>query len=388
LFIGRILSGAICEVNVNRFHWASRRAMIVMATALGLAVSVAGQRSDPSSRRPQQQPERSPVRGDAKPRLAQPEGNKFGLANPLPRASGAIRLATYNTLNLFDRSDDPSLHGEFDDAKFPTSEDRCRGLAAAIKAVDADIIALQEVESMEALTWFRDTYLPDARYKYLASKDVGYYRGVECAVMSRFPITNVQTWPDESLDDVKREGKGWATLPKDKGIGLKFQRSPLMVDIKINDGYTLTVFSLHHKAGREFDAQREAEALQIVEYIDQMRRGDPSRNIVVMGDFNAAPWDKSLRVYLQAGMIDTLAFRTTQGDDEALLYKTHESNRVLDYILLNSAAHRELVIGSPFVLGTLYPGDQYDFTKDPHPPGYASDHYPVTIELVPDDAQR
>lgn len=358
---------------------------MMSALALGLAASIAGQRYDPTPRQQPQQPDRQPAQGDVKPRAATPGANKFGLAEPLPRTPGAIRMATYNTLNLFDQSDDSALQGEFDDAKFPTSDDRCRGLAAAIKALDADVIALQEVESLEALTWFRDTYLPDAGYQHLASKDVGYYRGIECAVMSRYPIVNVQIWPEESLDDVRREGKGWATLPKDKRSKLKFQRSPLMVDIRINDGYTLTVFSIHHKAGRGFDGQREAEALQIVEYIDQMRRDDPRRNIVVMGDFNAAPWDKSLRTYLQAGLIDTLAFRTTQGDDEAMLYKTHESNKVLDYTLLNSAAHRELVIGSPFVLGTLYPGDQYDFTKDPHPPGYASDHYPIAIELVPRD---
>jgi hypothetical protein len=83
-------------------------------------------------------------------------------------------------------------------------------------------------------------------------------------------------------------------------------------------------------------------------------------------------------------MIDTLAHRVWQGDDpEMLRFKTHESNRVIDYILLNSAAHREFVIGSAFVYGTVSPPPGYDFNKDPHPPGYASDHYPVVVELMP-----
>jgi hypothetical protein len=91
-----------------------------------------------------------------------------------------------------------------------------------------------------------------------------------------------------------------------------------------------------------------------------------------------------MRVYLAAGMIDTMAFRTVdKNNPESLQYKTHDSDRVLDYIFLNSAAHREHVIGSPFVYGTLMPPSSYDYRKDPHPPGYASDHYPVAIEIVP-----
>jgi hypothetical protein len=59
---------------------------------------------------------------------------------------------------------------------------------------------------------------------------------------------------------------------------------------------------------------------------------------------------------------------------------------VLDYILLNSAAHRELVIGSAHIYGTLYDED-YDWTTDPYPQGYAADHYPVIIDLIPRDAK-
>jgi endonuclease/exonuclease/phosphatase family metal-dependent hydrolase len=315
--------------------------------------------------------------------------NKFGRSTPKPRTPGTIRVATYNVLNLFDQADDPSLEGEFDDEKMATSADRCRNIAAAIEAIDADIVALQEVESLEAVRWFRDTFLPDAEYEHIVSHDVGYYRGVEQAVMSRFPIARSKIWPRESLDDVRREGPGFEAVPSEGRRGVSFQRSPLCVDVKVDDDYTLTMFVVHHKSGRDFRWHREAEALQIIEYIERMERADHSRNIVVLGDFNAAPWDKSLRVYLAAGMIDTLAHRIiprwrNADQTEANLYKTHESDRVLDYILLNSAAHRELVIGSAHVYGTLY-DEEYDWREDPYPKGYAADHYPVIIDLHPDD---
>jgi endonuclease/exonuclease/phosphatase family metal-dependent hydrolase len=143
---------------------------------------------------------------------------------------------------------------------------------------------------------------------------------------------------------------------------------------------------MHHKAGPSFGWHREAEALRMVELIDELESKDPSRNIIVMGDFNCAPWDKSMRVYLKAGMIDTMSYRLIDKDKpESPLYKTHESDRVLDYILMNSAAFREYVPGSGFVFGTLAPPSTYDYEKDPQPKGYASDHYPVVIDLIPQE---
>ncbi len=315
--------------------------------------------------------------------------NKFGRSTPKPRTPGTIRVATYNVLNLFDHVDDPKLSGEHDDIDMATSDDRCRGIAAAILKIDADIIALEEMESEECLRWFRDTYLPDAGYQYLASVDVGYYRGVEQSVLSRFPITKVEVYPEYSLDDPEREGPGWSKVSREKLRDLRFQRSPLRVDIKISDEYELTLFALHHKSGGSNRWQREAEAIGVIDLVNRVREKDPARNLVILGDFNAAPWDKSLRVYLEAGFIDTLAHRVIPrwkdfDPTEPNLYKTHESGRVLDYILLNSAAHRELVIGSPQVLGTLYDED-YDWRKDPFPKGYAADHYPVAIDLIPTD---
>ncbi|MHC5004511.1 MAG: endonuclease/exonuclease/phosphatase family protein [Planctomycetota bacterium] len=316
--------------------------------------------------------------------------NRYGRSTPLPRRPGTVRLATYNMLNLFDHVDDPTLSGDIDDMSLAAAPERCRKLAEAIRTIDADIVALQEIESLEALRWFRDTYLPDAGYGHVASLEAGYYRGVENSVLSRFPIVDARVWPGLPLDDVRREGPGWSELPADAREGLAFRRSPLMVDIQVSDDYRLTLFVVHHKSGRDYRYYREAEALKVLELIERATGDDPGRNVVVLGDFNAAPWDKSLRVYLEHGFADPLAHRIiprwrNAEQDEARLFKTHESDRVIDYILLNPAAYRDLVIGSAHVYGTLTPPDSYDWRTDPHPPGYASDHYPVVIDLVPAD---
>ncbi|HBZ96444.1 MAG TPA: hypothetical protein DEO57_01200, partial [Phycisphaerales bacterium] len=217
-------------------------------------------------------------------------------------AQPTIRIASYNVLNLFDHEDDPSLEGEHDDLEMATPDGRCRSLAEVIRRVDADVLALQEVESEAALRWFRDTYLSDMGYDHLVSLDVGYYRGVENAVLSRYPLSNAEAEPNLPLQDVVRRGGGWAEPGDDDGT-IVFQRTPLRVDVTGPDGYELTMFVVHHKSGRH-KYRRESEALKLVELVDRVESETPGRNIVILGDFNAAPWDRSMDVYKEAGFID------------------------------------------------------------------------------------
>ena len=321
--------------------------------------------------------------------LAPSPHHRYGLTEAMPRMDGTIRLCTYNVLNFFDHEDDRSLQGEYDDFgdnPGPTSTARCEELAKAIRAVDADILALQEVESETALRWFNDRFLKGMGYKFLVSKEVGYYRGVEQSVLSRFPITDIRIWPNADLTKVTREGINWTPVPSDIDQ-IAFQRSPLCVTIKPTGEYEITLFILHHKAGRNNNWHREAEALKIMEFVQEMSASDPSRNIAILGDFNAAPYDRSTRTYFRGGMIDTMSHRSTniKYDPDAPLWKTHTSDRVIDFILLNPAAISEFVVNSGFVLGTS--AQEYDWRNDPIPSGYASDHYPVAIDLVPREDQ-
>jgi len=316
--------------------------------------------------------------------------NKFGLAAPRPRAEGTVRIACYNVLNLFDHVDDPRLSGEQDDMLEPTSAERCRALADVIRAVDADLIGLEEVESKEALVAFRDEYLKDMGYRHVVSEDVGYYRGVECSLLSRFPVDDVRIWPALELPEPPPGEPGWSALPSSAPRPMRYQRSPLCATVRIKGGYELTVFVLHHKAGNDFKYHREREALATTGIVREMLRKDPDRNVLIMGDFNAAPWDKSLRMYPASGLVDAMAHRVVaRGEDdqtESNLYKTHESGRVLDYVFLSAGAYQEYVVGSSHVVGTLF-DPEYDYRTDPHPAGYASDHYPVVIDIVPKDSR-
>ena len=168
---------------------------------------------------------------------------------------------------------------------------------------------------------------------------------------------------------------------------LTFQRSPLMVDLETEDGYAFTLFVVHLKSGGLSSAyRREAEGRKLLELVRERLEDEPDRNVIVLGDFNAKHSYKSFRLLIEGGLVDSMHHRAVERNDaDHDLWITHESGRILDYILLNRSAWNEYLPGSAFVLGTLHPGDDYDWRTDEPPAGHAADHYPVAIELVPRD---
>ena len=312
-------------------------------------------------------------------------GHRYGLRAAPEAVEGSIRIGSYNVLNYFDDFDDPALSGEWDDAKLASRPGQLTALAKAIRELDADVLALQEVESLDALLSFRDEHLADLGYDHVVSLDAGYYRGVEQSVLSRIPITRALNWPGLSTADVVRIGDGFQPVPEDPK--LEFQRSPLMVDLATDEGYSFTLIVVHLKSGGLAHAyRREAEGLKLLEIISDRLESDPGCNVIVLGDFNAKSHYKSMRLLLEGGLTDSMDHRVLDSSHpEASLWVTHESGRIIDYILMSDGAIEEMVPESGFVLGTFYPGDSnhYDWRKDDAPEAHASDHYPIAVDIVP-----
>ena len=355
-------------------------------------------------------PPSAPAARDEKPntyvgKAAPPIG-----VSPAPKkAEGCIRLGAFNVENLFDAQDDPKLSGEQDDLKMTTDPTRLKNLAAAIRELDADVLALEEVESEECLRWFRDQFLADMGYEHLASREVGYYRGVEQAVLSRFPILDVKIYPEVRIaaaaarlpkDPAERKRQKWADPGDTEGSG-GFQRSPLHAKVQLPDGSALDLFVVHFKAGgKKFAYQRELEALSTVNLVDAVRAKDKDAQIAVVGDFNAQPTDmtaKALREKSLGGLISAYELRpgASKGDGDAQggskgdrrKYLTHSFvpedkpgkpiERAIDFILLSPNLFQKAQRGSYFVLSvpkSLQPGSD-------KPAGYASDHNPLAVDL-------
>lgn len=310
--------------------------------------------------------------GDASSRSRKrPAGFHYGVKDPPARAKGAVRLASYNLLNLFDHADDPALSGENEDITQATPAERCTALAEAIRRLDADILVLQEIESREALAWFRDTYLKGMGYDHLESFDADYARGVEQSVLSRFPI------------------KDAGLLERPSGDGFRYQRIPIRATAVLPGGYEIMVIGIHHKAGGDsFNGQREAEATRIIAKVKEALAENPKRNVALMGDFNATSSKESRKMYDRAGLQNSYEWRPwiegkVTPDQIRDRFITHESGRAIDFILVSDSLANELVPDSFFVLSTLHPGDAYNWRTDKAPAGHASDHYPVAVDLVP-----
>lgn len=383
--------------------WLVGIGLVGIGTILGGAAMLAESslRAQPAKttqpERPDTPPRREiPALPPAKPVVGE---HRFGLREAKPRTPGAFRLATYNVENLFDEVDDPTLIGDQDDLPMAKPAPQREAIAAAIRAIDADVLALEEIESKEALIWFRDLYLSDMGYEHVESIDAGDDRGIENGVLSRFPISNPRVWVGMDLGGVHPDTYGdrgaanWLA-----GEPLKFRRTPLCVDVTVPAGtdlggaklekpYEFTLFALHHKSGGGSGYWREAEAKRVVELASEIGAAQPNRPVAIVGDFNAVPTDKVLQIYRDAGMVDTLGSRAAAPgrgvsiSPEAAAFITHASERTIDFVLVNKALATNLVPDSAFVLGTLILPKGVDYRSVTPPAGYGSDHFPVVVDI-------
>jgi endonuclease/exonuclease/phosphatase family metal-dependent hydrolase len=301
---------------------------------------------------------------------------RFGLRAPKPKTPGSIRLANYNVENLFDDKDDPALTGQYEDIDDRKPDEQLKALADTLRALDADIVALQEIESLDALLWFRDAWIKDLGYAHVASIDAGDERGIEQAVLSRFPLQNVKNWPGTPIPGVHPDDARDAT----PGEALKLHRSPLRADV-VTPGGTITLFVIHHKSGSRSAYWREAEAKKILEFIHAEEKADPARPIALVGDFNSTPDQPTVQTYLTGGLTDLFADRVTGDSPKASQWITHSSGRTIDLILANDDFENLVIPESRFILGTPARPAGADWRTTPPPPNYISDHYPVVVDL-------
>lgn len=348
----------------------------------------------PAAQPPAQPPAKTP---DAAPKTTDPV--RFGLKKPPAKTPGAIRITTFNVENMFDDKDDPKLSGTFEDNDSTKPAEQLKAAADAIRLLDSDIICLEEVESEQAVKWFRDGWLKGLGYDYIASLDAGDPRGIEQAVLSRFPIKNVRNYNHQKLGGSQPDKWGRENN-KEAGSPYEFKRSPLQVTIDVPntsvadllkkagkaearaDTYELTLFVVHLKSGRDYDAQRGAEAGGVVKLIDVLTKENPAANVLVLGDFNATLNQPAFKPFNDAKLPTIWADRNPQ--DRATM--THTTARCIDHIIYNANIKPELVMGSRFVYGMPARGEKEDWKTTPAPAGYASDHFPVSIDLIPVEA--
>ncbi len=310
---------------------------------------------------------------------------RFGTTEVPQRTPGSIRVATYNIENLFDDADDPALSDRQEDIDDTKPEGQMDAVALAIRAIDADILCLQEIESRAALDWFMSGRLEDMGYAHIVSIDAGDERGIEQAILSRFPIVESKNWVHRPLGGVHPEkygnGRNWHA-----GKDIVFHRSPLMGVVEVpasvlggDEGYRLRVIVVHHKSGRYSDYWRDKETQGLLGALAEIDGETDPLPTLILGDFNAESDAPSVRAYLSSGFKDLIG--DNPGPDTR--WTSHESGRRIDLILANEAASAAADPDSEFVFGTPARPSEFSWRDLDTFPGYASDHYPVVVDLRP-----
>lgn len=295
-----------------------------------------------------------------------------------------LRIATFNAENLFARyrfkdGIQPTEDDGFtiNDLAFRIHDEESKKITAkAIREVKADVICLQEVESLPVLDRFNSYYLGGMKYAHRAVIDCFDPRQIDVAVLSRHPIASLRSHREE------RNKAGTAFL---------FSRDCLEIELKV-DGKTLTLYANHFKSmmeGRDATrARRQEQAERVAAIIDaRWRRSGYKGNFVVLGDLNDYPeGTTSLAALLgHKGLVNVLA-RLPQAEQWTHYYAGGNEYHQLDYLLL-SAGLAMANAGNPVVMRRGLPWraqqvteDRLDGVGDNEPK--ASDHAPLYMDIT------
>ncbi len=293
-------------------------------------------------------------------------GSKVGAQPDDPSAHLlSLRVATYNIENAFDVYDDPYTRDETTPVK-PRWE--YEAIAKALKAIDADIVAIQEVENEPVLQALVQEYLPDMGYRVVAVPLTNDERGIKLGLISRFPVLSITSYRWQPLRYPESD-RTW-----------RFARDLLHARVQLPgpEARVLNVFVVHlkSKSSTEGDPKsqmwRTSEAIRIRQIIGQMLVANPDELILLMGDFNSEPHQPAF-ITLMAPLPDGSVLLH---DSHALLPKEERTtypsekfpNSIIDYILASPAMYERLIPEGSRVI------------SDPALTR-GSDHNPITAEF-------
>jgi len=295
----------------------------------------------------------------------------------------SVRLATFNAENLFARynfkkNDTPVSEDGFtiNDLAFNIYDETDKQITAqAIREVNADVIALQEIESLPALDAFNSKYLGKMQYRHRILIDSFDPRKIDVAILSKLPIMSVRSHRQE------RNASNSAWL---------FSRDCLVVTIDV-EGRELLLYVNHFKSmieGRaETHDRRKEQANRVATIIDERwRANEYEGSFVVLGDFNDYPeGDTALTSLIDHPGLENVIKRLSQEDQWTHFYSGKKEYKQLDFILL-SKSMAQINPNPPGIMrkglphrAKKYSGPRFPNIGEDGPK--ASDHAPVFIDV-------
>jgi len=290
------------------------------------------------------------------------------LSCSLSLAGPHFRVATYNLENYLDKATQ-SRPAKSAESKAKVQEN--------ILALKPDVIAVQEMGSLEALQGLRSGLqsagLDFEHWELITGSDTN----VHVAILSKFPFSARRPRTNDSF-----------LLG---GRRFHVSRGFAEVDIQINARYSFTVIAAHLKSKRQVVQADEAElrleeAKILREEIDSRFTANPNVNLVVLGDFNDSKDSDSTKMIIGRGKHRLIDTRPAEPNGDAAadsasggrdvtwthFFPKEDSYSRIDYILISPGIAREWIKEGTQVLAV--PGW-----------GIASDHRPLVAEFEAED---
>ena len=241
-----------------------------------------------------------------------------------------LTIGTFNVLNLFDAEDDPYRNDETTTTK---SRDDLRLVATIIRDIDADVLALQEVENRGYLRRFLDVLLQDFGYRNVVHYEGNDERGIDVCLVSRVPIGPVTSYRHLQFPDAD-------------GTLRRFQRDLLSVRVEPTGSPPFDVWVVHLKSKGGDDSQaavRLAEAQKIRELLDERFAADPMSRIVVCGDFNDTFDSVPLQTIANSPSGRLVSFFDKIPPANRITYNREPHREMIDFILCSPAMAKDYV---------------------------------------------
>jgi endonuclease/exonuclease/phosphatase family metal-dependent hydrolase len=287
-----------------------------------------------------------------------------------PVFGAQFTIGTYN-LELYLNTPSGTMKAKSEASKAKVRE--------AIKAMNVDVLAVQEMGSPEAFAEFR----AGLKAEGLDYPHVEYIRAndstLHVAALSKYPITARRSHTNESY-----------LL---NGRRMQVLRGFLEVDIRVAEKYEFTLLTMHLKSKRQTGLSdeedvREQEALLLREKVDRILNARPNANVIVLGDLNDYRSARSTKAVIGRGknfLIDTRPAERN-GDERSILNQPESKRQVtwthfyaaednysrLDYILLSRGMAREWETDGTYIVALPNWG-------------IASDHRPLVATFTTND---
>jgi endonuclease/exonuclease/phosphatase family metal-dependent hydrolase len=281
-------------------------------------------------------------------------------------SADTFRVMTWNVAHFTDEYDDPNIDNEEENNPTSTSEEKILLFTDVLRLADADVVALQEFESVSYAIRLSGTEFPELGYRFITGVESPTWHQ-NTVVMSRVPL-GIQYDFSQAVTPV--EGAFVDGVQDTQSINVNTRLSA--VDVFVTEDYHFTLFNLHFKAGQRArdDGYRLGQAMLVRSVAQRFLTERPDARLLAVGDLNSTPGGVVLRRLL-AESLGVPLFVDVLEDANIPTHSSLQPSRRIDYILPNPAMAADWVEGSMKVFAPL----------EAEKIGIISDHLPVVADF-------